>query len=192
MVSFLCIFYKIHTFWTWCSLGHLTNREWPLGPQFTCLLPNSPAASTFQYCDCPVSYIAHLQWCHCVFIFNIHVFNSLFVQDNLGKLAHRKVNHPGFYWSKRWWGGSGISWTMQIICTTLQTDNHASTPSLNFLRAGCSSWCPTNSVIFNILNLLMPSVLWRCWLGVRKGIRPVKNWVVGCWRGCLHGVQTCI
>ena len=22
-------------------------------------------------------------------------------------------------------------------------------------------------------------------LGVRKGIRPVKNWVVGCWRGCL-------
>jgi len=28
---------------------------------------------------------------------------------------------------------------MQIICTTLQTDNHASIPSLNFLRAGCSS-----------------------------------------------------
>ena len=31
----------------------------------------------------------------------------------------------------------------------------------------------------------LPSVLWRCWLGGRKGIRPVKNWVVGCWRGCL-------
>ena len=26
----------------------------------------------------------------------------------------------------------------------------------------------------------MPSVLWRCWLGGRKGILPVKNWVVGC------------
>jgi len=24
----------------------------------------------------------------------------------------RKVNCSGFYWSKRWWGGSGISWTM--------------------------------------------------------------------------------
>ena len=60
---------------------------------------------------------------------------------------HQKVNHSSFYWSKRWWGGSGISWAiMQIICTTLQTDNHASTPSLNFLRAGCSSWRPTNSV----------------------------------------------
>jgi len=25
----------------------------------------------------------------------------------------------------------------------------------------------------------MPSVLWRCWLGSRKGMRPVKNWAVG-------------
>ena len=25
----------------------------------------------------------------------------------------------------------------------------------------------------------LPLVLWRCWLGGRKGIRPVKNWVVG-------------
>jgi len=28
-------------------------------------------------------------------------------------------------------------------------------------------------------------VLWRCWLGGRKGIRPVENWVVGCWCGYL-------
>ena len=28
-----------------------------------------------------------------------------------------------------------------------------------------------------------PSVL--SWLGGRKGVRPVKNWMVGCWRGCL-------
>ena len=31
------------------------------------------------------------------------------------------------------------------------------------------------------------SVLWRCWLSSRKGIRPVKNWVVGCWQGYLSG-----
>jgi len=29
-------------------------------------------------------------------------------------------------------------------------------------------------------------VLWHCWLGGRKGIRPVKNWVVGCWHGYLE------
>jgi len=43
-------------------------------------------------------------------------------------------------------GQPGKSDHMQIICTTLQTDNHASTPSLNFLWAGRSSWRPTNSV----------------------------------------------
>ena len=47
-------------------------------------------------------------------------------------------------------------------------------------------------LILFFLPWVLLSVLWRCWLGVRKGIRPVKNWVVGCWRGCLHGVQTCI
>ena len=35
---------------------------------------------------------------------------------------------------------------MQTICTSLQTDNHTNTSSLSFLQAGCSSWCPTNSV----------------------------------------------
>ena len=41
----------------------------------------------------------------------------------------------------------GIIWTiMQIICSWLQTDNHASTSSLNFSQAECSFWCPTNSI----------------------------------------------
>jgi len=35
---------------------------------------------------------------------------------------------------------------MQIICTSLQTDNHTSTPPLSFLQTGCPSCCPTNSV----------------------------------------------
>jgi len=32
------------------------------------------------------------------------------------------------------------------FCTSLQTDNHASTPPLSFLQAGCPSCRPTNSV----------------------------------------------
>jgi len=35
---------------------------------------------------------------------------------------------------------------MQIICTLLQTDNHASTSPLTFLKAWCPSCHPTNSV----------------------------------------------
>jgi len=32
------------------------------------------------------------------------------------------------------------------VCTSLQTDNHASTPPLSFLQAGCPSCRPTNTV----------------------------------------------
>jgi len=42
------------------------------------------------------------------------------------------------------------------------------------------------SVYFTV-GYSVPSVLWYCWLGSRKGIRPVENWVVGCWHGYLVG-----
>ena len=32
---------------------------------------------------------------------------------------------------------------------------------------------------------IFPSVLWHCWLGDTKGIRPVKNWMLVCW-WCQH------
>ena len=32
------------------------------------------------------------------------------------------------------------------VCTSLQTDNHANTPPLSFVQAGCPSRRPTNSV----------------------------------------------
>jgi len=33
-----------------------------------------------------------------------------------------------------------------LVCTSLLTDNHTSTPPLSFLQAGCPSCHPTNSV----------------------------------------------
>ena len=44
-------------------------------------------------------------------------------------------------------------------------------------------WCPVSEEpdklflpwYIYIWTVLLPSVLWRCWLGGRKGIRPVKN-----------------
>jgi len=58
------------------------------------------------------------------------------------------------------------------------------------------SLCRTTAVIDQILtdwqlcfnNEFLP-VLWRCWLGGRKGIRPVKNCVVGCRYGYLSRVR---
>ena len=40
------------------------------------------------------------------------------------------------------------------VCTSLQTDNHASTPPLSFLQDGCPSCHPTNSV--KALNRCLP------------------------------------
>jgi len=38
------------------------------------------------------------------------------------------------------------------VCTSLQTDNHASTPQVSFLQAGCPSCRPTNSVKASEIN----------------------------------------
>ena len=42
-------------------------------------------------------------------------------------------------------------------------------------------------------SVLAPSLLWRCWLGGRKGIRPVKmSGEVFAWLSVWNEVQTCI
>ena len=43
-------------------------------------------------------------------------------------------------------------------------------------------------------SLLVPSSLWHCWLGGRKGIRPVKNLSDGllAWLSVWSEMQTCI
>ena len=63
----------------------------------------------------------------------------------------------------------------------LTPDIRARFPPLSFLQAGCPSCCPANSVkaLNRLLSLtLMRSVLWHCWLGIRKRIRPIKKWVI--------------
>ena len=55
------------------------------------------------------------------------------------------------------------------VCTLLQTDNHASTPPLSFLQAGCPSCRPTNSVkalkAHNIIHELILVIGSFCWSG---------------------------
>ena len=49
-------------------------------------------------------------------------------------------------------------------------------------------------ITFILLGCIaVPSVLWRCWLGGRKGIRPVKKLSGGVlWLSVWSKVQTCI
>jgi len=46
----------------------------------------------------------------------------------------RKVNHSGFLWSRKWWSGGGISWTICKSFAPCSRQNHASTSSLSFYR----------------------------------------------------------
>jgi len=66
-------------------------------------------------------------------LLQLHLFNSLF-QDNLGRLAQK--DKP--FWILLEQEMMGWQWHqldhMQIICTSLQTDNHASTSTLSFYR----------------------------------------------------------
>jgi len=80
------------------------------------------------------------------------------------------------------------------VCTSLQTDNHASTPPLSFLRAEFQI-----VYLINIkANLLMALKCLQCFdavgWGGRKGIRPVKklSGEVLAWLSTWSKVQTCI
>ena len=58
----------------------------------------------------------------------------------------------------------------------------------------CLVWCWLIFCWLMWICKLMPSVLWRCWLGGRKGIRPVKklSGEVLAWLSVWSEVQTCI
>ena len=76
---------------------------------------------------------------------NTHTFNGLFSGTTRASRYQKGKTNLDFTEARdgEWQWLSGISWA---VCTSLQTDNHASTPPLSFLPAGCPSCCPTNSV----------------------------------------------
>jgi len=92
--------------------------------------------------------------------------------------------------------GSGISWVKMQVCTSLQTDNHTSTPPLCFLQAGCPPCHPTNSV-----KALKASTNWQllpinhcqlhdqpactCYLSSINPLEPFGQLATTCWC-CLH------
>ena len=94
-----------------------------------------------------------------------------------------------------WW--LGPCWSVWVTsasqsvlnCAVVISEIHFDTGFVtwHFLKAIFHRAIVYHDSIFAIPSV--PSVLWYCWLGGRKGIRPVKNWVVGCWRGHLSGAR---
>ena len=54
------------------------------------------------------------------------------------------------------------------VCTSLQTDDHASTPPLSFLQAGCPSCRPTNSV------RALKALKWHAYIDRKSGFMNFK------------------
>ena len=63
-----------------------------------------------QAFDCELEECAECTNCPLYCYTTLHPFNGLFSRQP-GQAGTRNVNHSGFYWSKRWWDGNGISWT---------------------------------------------------------------------------------
>jgi len=57
-----------------------------------------------------------------------------------------KYNYEADFHGQETVSGSGISWGHMQVCTSLQTDNHASNPPLSFLQAGCPFCRLTSSI----------------------------------------------
>ena len=63
------------------------------------------------------------------------------------------------------------------VYTSLQTDNHASTPPLSFLQAGCPSCHPTNSVkalkaqALKVLNLIIINLCSKLVLNITTKVK---------------------
>ena len=95
-------------------------------------------------------------------------FNSPLSEST--KVSWYQKKHSGFYWSKRWWSGSGIIWK---ICKTASRSRKKTTmpiPHPMLLQAGCSSCHPTNSV--KALITSHQQAIWECF---RPGMHVCMN-----------------
>jgi len=78
----------------------------------------------------------------------------------------------------------------QQICRQTDRQTDGRTPfrytdhAPHTMRAVPRMWTLSRHIhVFPCTCIIVP------WLGGRKGIRPVKNCVVGCWRGCLSAAR---
>ena len=94
------------------------------------------------------------------------------------------------------WACLAAGFGSHVDTTEWQTEASSSVPCSRNRKCTCA-WTKYLCCVvilcrlfyYFLLTSCLHSVLWRCWLGGRKGIWPVKNWVVGCWHGYLSGAR---
>ena len=109
---------------------------------------------------------------HCVILY--------ISNENIQKLCGRIFPK---IWEGRYWGSYSVEYSL---------DNkkfHIQIHKIPHPRIFCGFLFAPPKKIHQV-----PSVLWLCWLGATKRIRPVKNWVGGvlAWLAVWSKVQACI
>ena len=81
-----------------------------------------------------------------------------------------------------------VSWVFVVVCGARSV--HMLQYAVCLFHSPATLCCCRFSAVCPVcLQCFVPLVLWRCLLGGRKGVRPVKNWVARCWRGYLSGAR---
>jgi len=62
---------------------------------------------------------------------------------------------------------------LSVVLQLIKSNDSVHSTHAQPQRCACMLWMA--SLLSNSLIWLLPSLLWRCWLGGRKGIRPVKT-----------------
>ena len=111
--------------------------------------------------------------------------NCLLAFSALTLLVGRHEGHPAC--KKTEWWGAGM-----VICLERGADLHMAqlmplplnVSCFSKIQIGFTFTVPAHlgssgkGLLNRCVCVFVPSVLWHCCLGGRKGIRPVKNWVV--------------
>ena len=130
-----------------------------------------------------------------LFIMEYERFLTGLYRKTLGLLKwdflHTKVQPAGSEWLEwhMWCTRKLHVVNIVITCTSVMVDydNVGNPPQGNqepSVVKDMTGRLQVSLVIKSMECVCLPSVLWHCWLGDRKSIRPVKNWVLVCcwWR----------
>jgi len=131
---------------------------------------NSLGATQIQYCHDVYSNWLFTRW-------QQRVWGRVWYLQFLSFEYCYYYHYYYYYWCCYYYNHFTAPWT--VSRPTWVGQHQKGTVSTVRPNCFCGSHCrcrlTTMSEIYAIIFLLMPSVLWRCWLGIRKGIRPVKT-----------------
>ena len=109
------------------------------------------------------------------------------------KLLVGIVNSPTAQWWSEVWSCDPSTGRTSVSSTQSYHQRHRHRPQ-SPRPVSCLLISSCFCMFYLQLSGSVPSVLWRCWLGGRKGIRPVKNFSGGvlAWLSVWSEVRTCI